>query len=116
MTGVDSAITPVEVLAAHFDLYDPVHGWMLGLYEVFVFTRRPLWFLIFGGVFDRHPDLKVVVTENGVQWLPSLVRDMFEHFVHEYAIKSTVRERQRATIKRGVLGVREITALRLQNT
>ena len=49
---------------------------MLGLYEVFVFTRRPLWFMIFGGVFDRHPDLRVVVTENGVQWLPSLIRDM----------------------------------------
>ena len=36
-------------------LYDAEHGGMLGLYEVFVFTRRPLWFMIFGGVFDRHP-------------------------------------------------------------
>jgi predicted TIM-barrel fold metal-dependent hydrolase len=61
-------------------LYDAKHGGYLGLYEVFVFTRRPLWFLIFGGVFDRHPDLKVVVTENGVQWLPSLVRDMESFF------------------------------------
>ena len=61
-------------------LYDDKHGGFLGLYEVFVFTRRPLWFLIFGGVFDRHPDLKVVVTENGVQWLPSLVRDMESFF------------------------------------
>ncbi len=61
-------------------LYDAKHGGFLGLYEVFVFTRRPLWFLIFGGVFDRHPDLKVVVTENGVQWLPSLVRDMESFF------------------------------------
>ncbi len=57
-------------------LYDEKHGGFLGLYEVFVFTRRPLWFMILGGVFDRHPDLKVVVTENGVQWLPSLIRDM----------------------------------------
>ena len=56
------------------------HGGFLGLYEVFVFTRRPLWFMIFGGVFDRHPDLKVVVTENGVQWLPSLIRDMESFF------------------------------------
>jgi hypothetical protein len=48
-------------------LYDAKHGGFLGLYEVFVFTRRPLWFMIFGGVFDRHPKLKVVVTENGVQ-------------------------------------------------
>ncbi len=61
-------------------LYDAKHGGFLGLYEVFVFTRRPLWFLIFGGVFDRHPRLKVVVTENGVQWLPSLVRDMESFF------------------------------------
>jgi predicted TIM-barrel fold metal-dependent hydrolase len=61
-------------------LYDKAHGGMLGLYEVFVFTRRPLWFMIFGGVFDRHPDLKVVVTENGVQWLPSLIRDMESFF------------------------------------
>jgi hypothetical protein len=43
---------------------------MLGLYEVFWFTRRPLWFLILGGVFVRHPNLRVVVSENGVQWLP----------------------------------------------
>ncbi len=61
-------------------LYDDEHGGMLGLYEVFVFTRRPLWFMIFGGVFDRHPGLKVVVAENGVQWLPSLVRDMEQFF------------------------------------
>ena len=61
-------------------LYDAKRGGMLGLYEVFVFTRRPLWFFIFGGVFDRHPRLKVVVAENGVQWLPSLVRDMEQFF------------------------------------
>ncbi|HXW39020.1 MAG TPA: amidohydrolase family protein, partial [Acidimicrobiales bacterium] len=53
-------------------LYDAQHGGFLGLYEVFVFTRRPLWFLILSGVFDRHPNLKVVVTENGAQWLPAL--------------------------------------------
>lgn len=61
-------------------LYDKAHGGLLGLYEVFVFTRRPLWFMILGGVFDRHPELKVVVTENGVQWLPTLVRDLESFF------------------------------------
>ena len=61
-------------------LYDAKHGGFLGLYEVFVFTRRPLWFMIFGGVFDRHPNLKVAVTENGAQWLPSLIRDMENFF------------------------------------
>jgi predicted TIM-barrel fold metal-dependent hydrolase len=61
-------------------LYDTEHAGYLGLYEVFVFTRRPLWFMVFGGVFDRHPGLRVAITENGVQWLPSLVRDMESFF------------------------------------
>jgi predicted TIM-barrel fold metal-dependent hydrolase len=61
-------------------LYDAKRGGMLGLYEVFVFTRRPLWFFVFGGVFDRHPRLRVVVAENGVHWLPSLIRDMEQFF------------------------------------
>ncbi len=73
-TGASGSATDAK------QLYDAKHGGFLGLYEVFVFTRRPLWFLIFGGVFDRHPDFKVVVTENGVQWLPSLVRDMESFF------------------------------------
>ena len=73
-TGASGSATDTKYL------YDAKHGGMLGLYEVFVFTRRPLWFLIFGGVFDRHPGLKVAVTENGVQWLPSLVRDMEQFF------------------------------------
>jgi predicted TIM-barrel fold metal-dependent hydrolase len=73
-TGASGAPTDAR------SLYDAEHGGLLGLYEVFVFTRRPLWFMILGGVFDRHPDLKVVVAENGVQWLPSLVRDMEQFF------------------------------------
>ena len=73
-TGASGSATDTKFL------YDAEHGGMLGLYEVFVFTRRPLWFMIFGGVFDRHPDLKVVVSENGVQWLPSLIRDMESFF------------------------------------
>ena len=73
-TGASGMATDMKAL------YDPVNGSYLGLFEVFVFTRRPLWFLIFAGVFDRHPRLQVTVTENGVQWLPSLVRDMESFF------------------------------------
>lgn len=73
-TGASGSATDAK------QLYDDKYGGFIGLYEVFVFTRRPLWFMIFGGVFDRHPKLKVTVTENGVQWLPSLVRDMESFF------------------------------------
>lgn len=39
-------------------------------------ARRGIWQLIFSGVFDRHPSLKVVVTEVFAQWVPEMLRDM----------------------------------------
>lgn len=97
-TGASGAPTDAR------QLYDAQHGGALGLYEVFVFTRRPLWFLIFGGVFDRHPRLQVVVTENGVQWLPSLVRDMEQFFdTHGAApLRSSLAMRPSAYVERHV--------------
>jgi predicted TIM-barrel fold metal-dependent hydrolase len=97
-TGASGSATDTKFL------YDDEHGGMLGLFEVFVFTRRPLWFMIFGGVFDRHPDLKVAVTENGVQWLPSLVRDMESFFdTHGGApIRSYLRLRPGEYVERNV--------------
>ncbi|MDC1294798.1 amidohydrolase [Myxococcota bacterium] len=34
------------------------------------FDRRPLWFFIWGGVFDRHPKLKLVFAEALSHWVP----------------------------------------------
>jgi len=97
-TGASGAPTDAR------QLYDAKHGGGLGLYEVFVFTRRPLWFMIFGGVFDRHPELKVVVAENGVQWLPSLIRDMEQFFdTHGAApLRSSLARRPREYFDRHV--------------
>ena len=36
-------------------------------------SRRPIWQLALGGVFDRHPDLKVMFTEMRADWLPALL-------------------------------------------
>lgn len=33
-------------------------------------ARRTIWHLMFGGVLDRHPQLRVVMTEAGVDWVP----------------------------------------------
>jgi predicted TIM-barrel fold metal-dependent hydrolase len=44
----------------------------VGIYisEVCWFAARPLTFLIWGGVFERHPGLKVAVTESTTVWAP----------------------------------------------
>ncbi len=45
--------------------------------EFMWWARRPLWQLIFGGVFERFPGLRVAFTEQGADWIPSLL-DRFE--------------------------------------
>ena len=39
-------------------------------------TRRGLWVMIFGGVFERHPDLKLVLTEQWMDWSVTVPADM----------------------------------------
>lgn len=34
-------------------------------------SRRPMWQLMFSGVFDRHPNLKLVLTEIRYDWMPA---------------------------------------------
>ncbi len=51
--------------------------------EVFFWTYRPLTFMIWGGVFERYPRLKVAVTETGTGWmLPPYLR-LLDHNYHD---------------------------------
>jgi predicted TIM-barrel fold metal-dependent hydrolase len=43
------------------------------------YVRRALWHLIYGGVFDRFPRLRYVMTEEGLEWVVSTARDLEQH-------------------------------------
>lgn len=51
------------------------HTGMMGIYisEVAWWCARPLTFLIWGGVFERHPNLKVAITEGTSVWVPEML-------------------------------------------
>ena len=37
--------------------------------------RKPFSELVFGGVFDRHPNLRIVFAEGGIGWVPAALQD-----------------------------------------
>jgi predicted TIM-barrel fold metal-dependent hydrolase len=44
--------------------------------EAYWWAARPLWCLILGGVFERHPELKYGLAENGAWWVPDIIERM----------------------------------------
>ena len=70
-----------EALFAHADAVaeestDFFHGFLNS-----VRPRRPMWQLMLGGVFDRHPDLKLLLTEIRADWIPATLHHL--DAVHE---------------------------------
>ena len=51
------------------------YGDHTGVYlaEVVWWAVRPAWHLLFGGAFERFPDLKFVVTEAAAYWAPDMM-------------------------------------------
>ena len=59
--------------------YGPYAMWVTKV-EFMWWARRPLWELIFGGVFERFPALQVAFTEQGADWIPSMLERLDEQY------------------------------------
>jgi predicted TIM-barrel fold metal-dependent hydrolase len=48
-------------------------------FEAKFYVRRSLWNLIYGGIFDRFPRLRLIMTEEGLDWLLPTLRQLDWH-------------------------------------
>jgi len=71
---VHSGAAPMEDYSDHIG--------MMGIYvtEVIWWTVRPLWFLIWGGVFERHPGMRYAITESTTVWVPEALQLMDQRY------------------------------------
>ncbi len=94
----DPRYEPVWATCQDLDLPVHVHsgaadresyGEHVGIYvsEVRWWSTRPLWFLLWSGVFERYPHLKFVVSECGAFWAADLLWTMDVVFDREHAAK-----------------------------
>jgi predicted TIM-barrel fold metal-dependent hydrolase len=98
----DPVYDPVWAAAAEAEL--PVHthsgvgpdakdyGYTPGLIAIYTteaywWAARPLWCLILGGVFERHPNLKYVLAENGAWWVPDILSRMDSKWEGDHATR-----------------------------
>jgi predicted TIM-barrel fold metal-dependent hydrolase len=56
--------------------------------EAGFYSHRPLWSLVMAGVFDRHPDLRLVFTESGTDWVPQALSAM--DYIHAKMAKGNI--------------------------
>ena len=66
----------------HFDFFGGPGGMQIVAYEGGSFmSRRAVWILTFGQVFERHPDLKLVITEQVEGWYVPTMRELDSFYI-----------------------------------
>jgi predicted TIM-barrel fold metal-dependent hydrolase len=83
---------PVHVHSGNADKQS--YGPYVGMYttEVRWWSARPLHFLIWSGVFERHPGLRFAVTECGAFWAADLLWSMDVVYDREHAARKLGKE------------------------
>ena len=105
-THVGSAIPDYGDLPGSLTLFATESMW---------FSHRPFWFLIWGGVFERHPRLKMVFAEQGSDWVPDLLElldrmyhTMFKHEQKRLSVPPSEYWRRQCTVQSMFLTPREV--------
>jgi predicted TIM-barrel fold metal-dependent hydrolase len=66
--------TDLDRMIAHADAVGPEGLDFFREFSSSPRPRRPMWQLMLGGVFDRHPRLRLLLTEVRVDWIPATLR------------------------------------------
>jgi predicted TIM-barrel fold metal-dependent hydrolase len=72
--------------------YDGVESFILFMSEVAWYGRRALQYMIFGQVFERHPQLKVIFTEQRADWVGDTLRHLDSLYNSYYCKNTGVRD------------------------
>ena len=67
------------------------HPGALGAFltEVTFWAHRPFWFMLWAGVLERHPGLRLMITEQTVDWIPSTLE--FMDYLHQGPLFAQLR-------------------------
>lgn len=89
----DEALEPIWHALEELDLAVNIHGGLeipdygsgpdaftLFAEEGEFYNRRPLWWLIWSGVLERHPRLKLVFVEQDAAWIPRVLAKLDERY------------------------------------
>ncbi|MFP2900285.1 amidohydrolase family protein [Corallococcus sp. 4LFB] len=68
-------------------------AFLIRMTELSFYGSAPLWYMMWGGVFERHPKLKVVFTEQSAYWAPQKLAelDFFYDMPWFAAVRQTLR-------------------------
>jgi len=105
-THVGSAIPDYGDLPGSLTLFATESMW---------FSHRPFWFLVWGGVFERHPRLQMVFAEQGSDWVPDqlelldrMYHTMFRHEQKRLSVPPSEYWRRQCTVQSMFLTPREV--------
>lgn len=64
--------------------YTGPDAWALYMSDLFFYSRRGLHYLIWSGAFERHPNLKMIFTEQRSEWVPSTLAHLDSIYASEF--------------------------------